>query len=87
MKADRNARHEADMKRRRVNESLEYKPSPPLSKKQHKPPADNAENPSTEASDESASIKHAQENHEQKTEGKRYEASQPYRARKGDRLS
>lgn len=86
--ADRAARHEADLKRRRLTESLEYsaKAAPPR-QHQHKS-ADHAGSPSMEASDDPAPTRHGREiEGQQPQEKSKYEASQPFRAKKGDRFS
>lgn len=86
--ADRAARHEADLKRRRLTESLEYsaKTAPPK-QHQHKS-ADHAGSPSMEASNDPAPTRHGREtDSHQEQEKSKYEASQPFRAKKGDRFS
>ena len=84
--ADKKAHHEAEMRRRRLTESLEY--SAPHSKDAHHKGIDHASNPSTEASHDPAPTRHAPENEGQRVKEKsKYEASEPYRSRKGDRFS
>jgi len=89
--ADRAARHEADMKKRRLQQSLEYssKQASNQSKQNPKPTtkgSDHAGSPSAEASDDPAPTRHAPD---EKGGGKKskYEASEVYRSKKGDRLS
>ncbi|KAA6406549.1 MAG: hypothetical protein FRX48_09714 [Lasallia pustulata] len=86
--ADRAARHEADLKRRRLTESLEYSAkAAPAKQNQHKS-ADHAGSPSMEASIDLAPTQHGREAEGQQAQEKsKYEASQPFRARKGDRFS
>lgn len=80
--ADRKARHEADMKRRRLSDSLESSSRQSNHKGNHHRAADNAGNPSSETS------QHGPENEGPKAQVKsKYEASEPYRHRKGDRFS
>lgn len=88
--ADKKARHEEEMKRRRLKESLEAefysKPSPP--KHNQRKTQDHAGNPSTEASQDPAPTERLVDNGEQKIqEESKYLASKPYRTRKGDRFS
>ncbi|KAI9822588.1 MAG: hypothetical protein M1827_000307 [Pycnora praestabilis] len=81
--ADRAERHAADMKRRRLTQSLEH--SAP-----HLPPphTDTAGSTSQEASHDPAPTNHAPGHNGQKINKKsKYEASEPFRARKGDRFS
>lgn len=100
--ADRQARYEADMKRRRMQESLEYtsnvssKPSiqPSIASSMSKgtngglPRNDNSGSPSQEASTDPAPTRHAPESEGQRVmEKSKYEASEPFRAKKGDRFS
>ncbi|KAL9594442.1 MAG: hypothetical protein Q9219_007035 [cf. Caloplaca sp. 3 TL-2023] len=85
--ADKAARHEADMKRRRLSESFEYsaKKEPP---KAHHREVDHAGSPSTEASHDPAPTNHSSDNGRSKApEQSKYEAVVPYRARRGDRFS
>ncbi|MCJ1480543.1 hypothetical protein MMC06_000698 [Schaereria dolodes] len=86
--ADKKARHEADMKRRRLVESLEYSASHTPPKEHHHKATDHAGNPSEEATTDPAPTRHPPENEEQRImEKSKYEASQPFRAKKGDRFS
>jgi len=101
--ADRAARYEADQKRRRMTESLEYSsniPSEPISssrmggtaaKKNRNgspPMADSSGSPSQEATLDPAPTRHAPESEGQRVREKsNYEASDPFRAKKGDRFS
>ena len=51
-------------------------------------PPDNSSNPSREASNDPAPTRHAPETAgQQVVEKSKYEASEPYRSRRGDRLS
>ena len=89
--ADKKARHEADMKRRHLTESLEYSASTkPAHRKVHHTAADHAASPSTEASatHDPTPIVHAPEVRDQQVEEKsRFEPRQPYRGKRGDRFS
>ncbi|MCJ1367431.1 hypothetical protein MMC16_006564 [Acarospora aff. strigata] len=75
------------MRRRRLTESLEY------SAKSKPPPSsgrglDDAGSPSSEASHDPAPTRHAPENDGQRVKEKsKYEAGEPFRAKKGDRFS
>ncbi|KAI9784897.1 MAG: hypothetical protein M1816_000592 [Peltula sp. TS41687] len=88
--ADRAERHEAEMKRRRRQETLEYGA---LGQSSSSPAAshrvsDFAGSPSREANQEPAPTRHAPENEGQRVKEKsKYEASEPYRSKKGDRLT
>ena len=97
--ADRQARFEADQKRREIAKSLEYS-SPAVVKAQSSsrrangnpnggaPPPDHSGSPSREASIDPAATRHAPESESQRAiEKSKYEASQPYRSKKGDRFS
>ena len=85
--ADKRARHEADLERRRMIQSLDYDTKPPASKK-HRGKSDHAGSPSTEASHDPAPISHESDSGIPKgSEKSKYEASIPYRAKKGDRFS
>ncbi|KAI9722941.1 MAG: hypothetical protein M1812_001390 [Candelaria pacifica] len=80
--ADRAERHAEDMRRRRMAQSLEGRPQPP------RPQSDVAGSPSQEASHDPAPTRHAPENeHQRVREKSKYEASEPFRAKKGDRFS
>ena len=76
------------MKRRRRQESLDYQTpaqSSPLNGGQR---SDLAGNPSREASLDPAPTRHAPVSEGQRVKEKsKYEASEPYRSRKGDRFS
>lgn len=85
--ADKAARHEADMKRRRLSESIENS-AKRLSPKTHHRKADHAGSPSTEASHDPAPTDHLSDNGGSKAQGQsQYEAAVPYRAKRGDRFS
>ncbi|KUJ06657.1 uncharacterized protein LY89DRAFT_790309 [Mollisia scopiformis] len=99
--ADRQARFEADQKRRRIQESLEYSPNVPsqpgtssamggsLRNGNGGPPrADHSGSPSQEATLDPAPTRHAPDTEGQRVREKsKYEASEPFRAKKGDRFS
>lgn len=88
--ADKKARHEEEMKRRRLKDALdaEFYARPPSPKQAHKKPHDHANSPSIEASRDPAPTEHPLENGGQKAheEGK-YVATKPYKSKKGDRFS
>lgn len=85
--ADKAARHEADMKRRRLSQTLEQNVQKPASKGHHRK-ADHAGSPSTEASHDPAPTNHPPDGNGSKAPGQsKYEAAIPYRAKKGDRFS
>lgn len=76
------------MKRRRLLDSLESSSRQPTHRENHRRAADNASSPSSEVSHDAAPTKNAPENHGPKAQEKsRFEASEPYRAKKGDRFS
>lgn len=86
--ADKKARHEADMKRRELLLSAgpDVEAAPP--KKKKRKAVDNMSSPSNEASHDPAPTRHAPEHESQLLREKsKYEASEPYRSRKGDRFS
>ena len=86
--ADKKARHEDDMKRRRLTESLELSSKAPSPKEKRRRAADHTGSPSTEASHDPAPTRHVLESEAQKAPEKpKYEASEPFRAKKGDRFS
>ncbi len=91
---DRAARFEAEQRRRRVQESLEYsaKVEPHSSgraKKNGGPArADSTGSPSQEATLDPAPTRHAPHTEgERVREKSKYETSEPFRAKKGDRFS
>ncbi|KAL8972755.1 MAG: hypothetical protein Q9183_000370 [Haloplaca sp. 2 TL-2023] len=85
--ADKQARHEADMKRRRIAQSLDFSSSNPTPKEPRRKP-DHAGSPSTEASHDPAPINHPPGNGKTKpSEQSKFEAAVPYRAKRGDRFS
>ena len=88
--ADKKARHEEEMKRRRLKNALdaEFYAKPPSPKQGHKKPHDHANSPSTEASQDPAPTEHPLGTGDQKAheEGK-YIATKPYKSKKGDRFS
>lgn len=93
--ADRAARFEADQRRRQMQESLEYsaKPTPSssgsITKKNGGPPrSDHSGSPSQEATIDPAPTRHAPESEGQRVREKsKYETSEPFRSKKGDRFS
>lgn len=86
--ADKKARHEADLKRRRLTESLELSSKSPSTKEKRRKAVDHTSSPSSEASHDPAPTRHEVEVEAQKAREKpKYEASEPFRARKGDRFS
>ncbi|MCJ1257661.1 hypothetical protein MMC24_005487 [Lignoscripta atroalba] len=86
--ADKKARHEADLRRRQLAESLEYNATHSRSKERYHKIADHASDPSGEVTDDPAPTRHPPENQEQRVKEKsKYEASEPFRAKKGDRFS
>lgn len=96
--ADRTARFEADQRRRQIQESLEYT-SPNNSTKSSSTGAakhtnggparaDSSGSPSQEATSDPAPTRHAPESEGQRVREKsKYEAAEPFRAKKGDRFS
>lgn len=96
---DRAAKHEAMMRQRALQESLEYssniasrsssasKIGSATEKNIHREDT-SAVSPSQEATSDPAPTRHAPENDGQKIlEKSKYEAAEPYRTRKGDRFS
>ncbi|KAH6665653.1 hypothetical protein B0J14DRAFT_660362 [Halenospora varia] len=91
---DRAARFEADRRRRQMQESLEYSamngPTSSSTKSTNGGPArtDSSGSPSQEATLDPAPTRHAPDSEGQRVREKsKYEASEPFRARKGDRFS
>ena len=86
--ADKKARHEDDMRRRQLAQNFEFaKPTAQLPKKKKKA-LDNAASPASESSHDPAPTQHVQEHERQNgREKSKYEASVPYRSKKGDRFS
>lgn len=93
--ADRQARHEADLKRRRMQEALEYSSNHTTKSSSSTKPSnselsnsDNTASPSHEANVDPAPTRHAPESAGQRVREKsKYEASEPFRSKKGDRFS
>ncbi|KAF8860352.1 hypothetical protein BDZ45DRAFT_672652 [Acephala macrosclerotiorum] len=88
--ADRQARFEADQKRRRMQESLEYSATTQPANSGNGGPAraDHSGSPSQEANLDPAPTRHAPDTEGQRVREKsKYEASEPFRAKKGDRFS
>lgn len=85
--ADRATRFEAEQKKRRYQESLEY--SAPHSTRSAGPPkTDSSGSPSQEASTDPAPTRHAPESEGQRVKEKsKYETTEPFRSKKGDRFS
>ena len=91
--ADRAARFESDQKKRRYQESLEYSakeqalPSHPATSG-GPPKTDSSGSPSQEATIDPAPTRHAPVSEAQRVREKsKYETTEPFRARKGDRFS
>lgn len=81
--AERRARHEADIKRRRLSDSFEFSSRQSNHMGNHRRAANSAGSQSTEASRDPASTKHAQVNDGPTAqERSKYEASEPFRAKK-----
>lgn len=88
IKADRNARHEADIKRRQLARSLEYSFEAGSFKENNGRSIKDNGSSSTIASNDSKSSENILDSGQQKTKEKsNYEASVPYRSKKGDRFS
>ncbi|KAL8772759.1 MAG: hypothetical protein Q9209_002104 [Squamulea sp. 1 TL-2023] len=86
--ADKQARHEADLKRRRSTQSIDEPSAPSSAAKQRQRRADHAGSPSTGASHDPAPISHPPEKGKSKPEEQsKFEAPVPYRSKKGDRFS
>lgn len=88
--ADRIARFEAEQRRRRVQDNLEYSAthSSKAGSDGGAPKADHGASPSSEATSDPAPTRHAPESEGQQIREKsKYETSQPFKARKGDRFS
>ena len=88
--ADKKARHEEDMKRRRLKDALdaEFYAKPPSPKQGQKKQHDHANSPSTEASHDPAPTEHPLENGGDQAQGEgKYVATKPYKSKKGDRFS
>ena len=87
--ADKKARHEEDMRRRQAFQNYDYnKPTTPPPPKKKMKALDNAAKPASEASHDPAPTQHAPEHDGQEVEARsKYEASVPYRSKKGDRFS
>ncbi|KAL8793111.1 MAG: hypothetical protein Q9195_004317 [Heterodermia aff. obscurata] len=88
--ADKKARHEEDLQRRLAIQNTHFAtttPQPPKKKKKGKNIEDSA-SPASEASHDPAPTRHAPEHEAPKEiEKSKYEASVPYRSKKGDRFS
>jgi hypothetical protein len=85
--ADRAARFEADQKRRQMQDSLEYSAVNP-GKNGGPPRSDHSGSPSQEATLDPAPTRHAPESEGQRVREKsKYETSEPFRSKKGDRFS
>ncbi|CAF9922919.1 MAG: hypothetical protein HETSPECPRED_005188 [Heterodermia speciosa] len=88
--ADKKARHEEDMQRRLAIQNIDAATTttqPPKKKKKGKN-VDNTASPASEASHDPAPTRHTPEHEAQNEIGKsQYEASVPYRSKKGDRFS
>lgn len=76
------------MKRRRLSESLELNSNQSNDRENRRRTANHDGSPSSEASHDPAPTRHAPESGGQKPREKsKYEASEPFRAKKGDRFS
>lgn len=85
--ADKQARHEEDMKRRQLAQSRASNTPEPTPKVRRRK-ADHAGSPSTEASHDPAPIHHTADNENTKAqEQSKFQATEPYRAKRGDRFS
>lgn len=88
IRADRNARHEADIKRRQLARSLEYNSETEIFKNNNGRSVKENRSSSTVARKDSKSFENILDNDQQKIkERSNYEASVPYRSKKGDRFS
>ncbi|KAI9890310.1 MAG: hypothetical protein M1814_004220 [Vezdaea aestivalis] len=86
--ADRNERHQGEMKRRRIADELEYSASQEKPNKKARKALDKAASLSSEATEDPALTRHASSSGgEDVQEKSKYEASVPYRSKKGNRLS
>lgn len=88
--ADRMERFEADQKRRRAQEAYEYSATHKQSSSATNgaPRSDNSGSPSQEANSDPAPTRHAPHTEGQQVREKsKYEAAEPFRARRGDRFS
>ena len=86
--ADKKARHEADMKRRQAIQAQDFSASPAPPKQKKRKTLEHTSSPSTEASHDPAPTRHAPEQEGQHMQEKsKYEASVPYKSKKGDRFS
>ena len=88
--AEKKARHEEEVKRRRLKESLdaEFYSKPPSSKPAHRKAIDHANSPSIEASSDPAPSEQSADNGSLKAVSENsYIAAKPYRSKKGDRFS
>ena len=90
MNADKKARHEEDLKRRRLKDALdaEFNAKPPGPKQGHKKPHDHVNNPSNDVSHNTAPTEQSLETGRHKGQEERnYVAAKPYKSKKGDRFS
>lgn len=88
--ADRAARYEADQRRRQIQESLEYSATHPSASKQNggAPRSDHSGSPSQESTLDPAPTRHAPDSEGQRVREKsKYETTQPFVSKKGDRFS
>ncbi|MCJ1394516.1 hypothetical protein MMC18_007454 [Xylographa bjoerkii] len=83
--ADRASRHEADMRRKRLTEQLEFNAMHESATKTINKAADHAASPSGEASEDPAPTE--RQPAPEKTAKSKYEPKELYRAKKGDRFS
>ncbi|KAK0130201.1 hypothetical protein ONS96_000725 [Cadophora gregata f. sp. sojae] len=88
--ADRATRFEAEQRRRRIQESLEYSATATSKAGTNggPPRADSSGSPSQEATLDPAPTRHAPDTEGQRVREKsKYETAEPFRSRKGDRFS
>ena len=87
--ADRATRFEAEQKKRRFQESLEYSAREQSHKATSGPAVtDSSGSPSQEATSDPAPTRHAPESEGQRVREKsKYETTEPFRSKKGDRFS
>ncbi|KAL2059865.1 hypothetical protein VTL71DRAFT_10020 [Oculimacula yallundae] len=88
--ADRQTRFEAEQRKRRIQESLEYSATSggKAGANGGPPRSDSSGSPSQEANLDPAPTRHAPDTEGQRVREKsKYEAAEPFRSRKGDRFS
>ena len=88
--AEKQARQEEELKRRRLKDSLdaEFYSKPPKLNHSHRKTSDHASSPSKEASSDPAPSEHPVDNGAQNSaDENKYVATKPYRSKRGDRFS